>query len=137
MNNNNLFADQGMKIELELLDFAGNSEHITVTIVSDQAADFSQGLLGENTLLAKTILGKGTGVRLAYKVGDLVAVEILNIVAGETDLTQKELITRRQQEAERIQREIAQTNAANFASSFSGKWGDYDPDGIKNWENQA
>jgi hypothetical protein len=30
-------------------------------------------------------------------------------------------------------RQISQTTAANFAASFSGKWGDYDPDGVAKW----
>jgi hypothetical protein len=29
---------------------------------------------------------------------------------------------------------VDQTNAINFASSFSGKWGDYDPAGVEKWE---
>lgn len=134
MENGPRFADFGMKIELELMDSSGNLETIAVTIVSDQAADFSKGLLGENTLLAKTILGKTPGIRLGYKMGDLVAVQITQLDLLDVEPSQKELIDRRQAEAERIQREIAKTNAANFASSFSGKWGDYDPDGLKNWE---
>jgi hypothetical protein len=28
------------------------------------------------------------------------------------------------------------TNAMNFASSFSGKWGDYDPQGIEKWDDE-
>ena len=28
------------------------------------------------------------------------------------------------------------TNAQMFASSFSGKWGDYDPDGMDGWKEQ-
>jgi hypothetical protein len=32
-------------------------------------------------------------------------------------------------------REVEDTNAMVFASSFSGKWGDYDPDSIPKEKN--
>ena len=32
--------------------------------------------------------------------------------------------------------EIAKTNAQIFASTFEGKWGGYNPDGMEHWDDQ-
>ncbi len=134
MENQSLTVDLGMLLEIELLDRSDQPERLQVTIVPDQAADYRSGLLGESTLLAKTLLGQPAGVRLAYKAGDLVAVRILTITPAPGPLSDEQSASRRQEEVARIQREVAQRNAANFAASFSGKWGDYDPDGVDHWE---
>ena len=41
---------------------------------------------------------------------------------------------RRQEILDRAVSESDRTNALNFASSFSSKWGGYEPEGIEDWE---
>lgn len=131
-----LRARIGSQLTIELLDASGSSEKMDVTIVPDRAADFSRGLLGESTPLGKTLLDQPVGATLAYSVGDLRAVRIISISSIKEDIIESSA-ERRQQEAEKTRRDIARQNAANFAASFSGKWGDYDPDGMMNWDNNS
>ena len=126
----------GSRLVIELLDDSGNSEKMEVTIVPDRAADFSRGLLGESTPLGKTLLDQPAGSLLAYSVGDLKAVRVLSISTAQEDIIESSA-ERRQQEAEKTRRDIARQNAANFAASFSGKWGDYDPDGMEKWDDDG
>lgn len=120
-----------MRVVLELR--GAEDEQITVVIVPDASADFGRGLLGESTALAKTILGAKPGQTLDYRQGDLKAVRIISIEpAPEVDPLAA--AQRRRQEAARTEEEIAARNAAAFAASFSGKWGDYDPDGVEQWQ---
>lgn len=127
-------ASLGSHLLIELLDSSGRSEQMEVTLVPDHLADFSRGLLSESTPLAKTLLDQPAGTLLAYNVGDLKAVRILSITAGDMDEAASSA-ERRQKEIEKTRRDIDRQNAANFAASFSGKWGDYDPDGLANWDN--
>jgi hypothetical protein len=41
-----------------------------------------------------------------------------------------DLAAKRQTQFNKAVRDVERTNAINFASSFSGKWGDYDPDSL-------
>jgi hypothetical protein len=41
---------------------------------------------------------------------------------------------RRQEVIDKAVSESDRTNALNFASSFSSKWGGYEPAGIEDWE---
>ena len=121
-----------MRVSLELV--GEENELLTVVIVPDASANFSKGLLGESTALAKTILGAQVGHTLAYNQGDLKAVRILSVEpAPEVDPLAA--ARQRREEAARTEEEIAARNAAAFAASFSGKWGDYDPDGVAQWQD--
>lgn len=126
-------VDIGSRLVIELLEATGGSETMEVTVVPDRAADFSHGLLGESTRLGQVLLGQPVGAMLAYTAGDLRAVRVLSIAAADGDIVESSA-ERRQQEAEKIRLEIARQSAANFAASFSGKWGDYDPDGMQKWD---
>ena len=126
-------AALGMRLTIELLDASGNSEAMEVILVPDRSADFSRGLLGESTPLGRTLLDQPVGAILAYPVGDLKAVRLL-VANPVDDRIIEAAAEHRQQEVEKTMREIAQKNAATFAASFSGKWGDYDPDGVAHWE---
>jgi hypothetical protein len=50
--------------------------------------------------------------------------------AGDSALPRQEAMRKARQQVDR-------TNAILFASSFSGKWGDYDPGGIDHWDDPA
>lgn len=126
-------VDVGMHVEVELIDEGGGSERMAFDLVPKQAADFDQGLLGENTPLARAILDEPVGSVVPYWMGDICKVRILSARPIETaDLAdtavQREVALKKALDA------IERTNAAVFASSFSGKWGDYDPAGIEEWE---
>jgi hypothetical protein len=131
-----LRVDIGHRLVIELLDASGGSETMQVTVVPDRAANFSSGLIGESTRLGQTLLNQPAGALLAYPVGDLKAVRVLSIAPGDLGLVESSA-EQRQEAVEKTRLEIARQNATNFAASFSGKWGDYDPDGMAKWDLDA
>ena len=124
----------GTHVVVELLDAHGESEQLEFDLVPDQAAEFSRGYLGAGTPLALAILNKPAGATVAYRQADIRQVRILSIKAASglfiDDLTQQ-----REKAARKAQEQVQRTNAILFASSFSGKWGDYDPEGIEHWDD--
>lgn len=123
----------GAFVEIELINIKGQVESLAFDIVPEQAADFDRGRLGENTPLAQAILGKPAGSLLPYRMGDVQSVRILSISPSQIgDL--HDAGARRDIALKKALDAIERTNAAVFASSFSGKWGDYDPVGIEKWE---
>jgi hypothetical protein len=119
----------GCEVEVDLLDRAGNRERLRVVIVSDEAADFAHGYLGENTPLAKVLLGERVGTTIPYLKDDILGIEILT-VTKPTNKPPDDVAEKREAMMKKTMREVEDTNAMVFASSFSGKWGDYDPDSI-------
>jgi hypothetical protein len=110
-------------LSIELFDSSGHSEKMELTLVPDNLADFSRGLLGQSTPLGKTLIDQPEGAMLAYPVGDLTAVRILSISLTDQEELNSSAGLRQ--------------HAANFAASFSGKWGDYDPDGLDKWDQDS
>lgn len=125
----------GMQVELELIDLRGEAERIGVQIVTQRAADFAAGRLGENTPLAKAILGRFAGSVLTYRVGDLRQVKIISVLPAQLDKL-PDAEARREAAIRNALDEASQRDAMIFASSFSGKWGDYDPEGIEAWKKE-
>jgi len=119
-------------VELELSDNSGVVDRLSVDIVSDRSADFKAGFLGESTPLARTILDQPAGRTVQYRVGDLQTVRILSVSPSQAQADEN-AAARRQEAIQRAVAESDRTNAILFASSFSGKWGDYDPQGIEQW----
>jgi hypothetical protein len=119
----------GCEVEVDLMDRAGKKERLRFVIVPDEAADFSQGYLGDSTPLAKVLLGERTGTIIPYLKEDVLSIEILT-VTKTADKPPENLAEKRQAMMKKTMREVEDTNAMIFASSFSGKWGDYDPDSI-------
>ena len=119
----------GCRVILNLLDRSGEKDRLEINIVPDEAADFAGGFLGMGTPLAKAILGEQAGNTIPYLKDDIFAIEILSvepsIVKPPEDTQDK-----RQSSMEKTIREVEHMNAVVFASSFSGKWGDYDPDSL-------
>jgi hypothetical protein len=114
---------------LHLLDRTGNKERLEIDIVPDEAADFSQGFLGASTPLAKMLLGERAGCTIPYLKDDIFAIEILR-VEPSIDKPPDHIQESRQSRMDKVKQEVEHTNAVIFASSFSGKWGDYDPDSL-------
>jgi hypothetical protein len=119
----------GCQVEVDLLDRAGNKERLRVVIVLDESADFAHGYLGENTPLAKVMLGERAGTTIPYLKDDILGIEILE-VTRPTNQPPDDVAEKREAMMKKTMREVEDTNAMVFASSFSGKWGDYDPDSI-------
>lgn len=126
----------GRCVEVELVDVHGGVQHLTLNLVPDSQADFAQGFLGESTPLARAIQGAVAGSEVPYPVADIVKVRVLS-VGRSTNLPSPDASARREAAIRRAEAEIQRRNAISFASSFSGKWGDYDPDGIEKWEVES
>ena len=125
----------GTHIVVELLAASDETQSLEFDIVPDQAADFSRGYLGFTTPLAQAILDKPAGVTVPYRQADILTVRVLS-VSLSTSLPIQDLAQQRQEAASKALQQVQRTDAMIFASSFSGKWGDYDPDGIAHWEEK-
>jgi len=125
----------GTHVVIELLADSGETQRLEFDLVPDQAADFSRGYLGLSTPLANAILDQPAGVTVPYRQADILAVRILNVTES-TSLPLQDLAQQRQEAARKAIQQVQRTDAMIFASSFSGKWGDYDPDGIAHWEEK-
>jgi hypothetical protein len=67
---------------------------------------------------------------------DVFAIEILS-VSPSTKRPSESIQEKRLSTRNKVIREVEHTNAVIFASSFSGKWGDYDPDSLPSDEDSA
>lgn len=119
----------GCQVELDLKDRSGKKERLKFVIVEDEAADFANGYLSENTPLAKSLLGERAGNIIPYLKDDILSIEIIAINKPTRKPSYNAAEKRKAMMKKAIQ-EVEDTNAMVFASSFSGKWGDYDPDSI-------
>ncbi len=121
----------GLLVQVEIT-YQSEQERLELVIVPDEQADYAAGFLGAGTPLAQTILGETVGSVIPYFTGDAISVKILSIAAGKAP--GEDVAARRQQTLRQAVEQADRTNAMIFASSFSGKWGDYDPQGIEKWE---
>jgi hypothetical protein len=124
----------GMQVEIELVDLEGTVEHQVFVIVPDKLADYAHHLLGEGTPLAKALMGRTLEEEVPYLLDDIVTVRILAVRSAVSDAT-FDAASQREAEYRQALADFEKRNAAAFAASFSGKWGDYDPDGVEKWEN--
>jgi len=119
----------GSKVEVILRDRQGREERLAATIVTDDAADYTHGFLGQSTPLAQALMGERVGTVIPYLKDDIYSIEIVAATKSELDAP-KDAAIKRQAALNKAARAVEDTNAMVFASSFSGKWGDYDPDSI-------
>jgi hypothetical protein len=119
----------GTHVSLELITADGETERLEFDLVVNRSADFARGFLGESTPLAQAILGQSAGRTVLYQNADIRAVRILAVSPPQA--TPEDAEARRQQTLRKAIRQSDATNAILFASSFSGKWGDYDPTGLE------
>jgi hypothetical protein len=123
-----LRASLGMHVVVDLV-FKDGGDRLEFDIVPDNQADFSHGFLGVGTPLAQAVLGRTAHSVIPYKVDDGLEVRILSVSPSQkapsedAQARHEELIRKAIEHSDR-------TNAMIFASSFSGKWGDYDPTGF-------
>ncbi len=126
-------ADLGMRVTLELISIS-EIEQMEVEIVPDQFADIRLGFLGIGSMLAKAILGHKTGDLVPSLVDLTEKIRLLSVMPSPNAPPQ-EIAERRTQNLRKAIDDSDHTNAIIFASSFSGKWGDYDPNSIKESED--
>lgn len=119
----------GQLIQVEIA-YTDETERHEFVIVPDDQADFQAGFLGEGTPLAQAILGKAVGEQISYFTGDARSVRVISIASTQKTPSQ-DAAARREETIKKALAEADRTNAMIFASSFSGKWGDYDPDAIE------
>jgi hypothetical protein len=122
-------ALSGAHVELELIDASGEREGLSFDIVPDKLADFKNGFLGEKTPLAQAINGHFADERVPYQVDEIVEIHILDVQRSQAS-PDKGIEARRQAALRKAVKQSDLTNAVLFASSFNGKWGDYDPTGL-------
>jgi hypothetical protein len=126
----------GMQVEIDLVDQVGYSERQVIVIVPDEHADYEHGLLGEGTPLARALMGKTVGEEIPYRLDTIVSVRILAVRSVDI-ASAAEAASKRKAEYRKAIEDLDKRNAAAFAASFSGKWGDYDPDGIEKWDKDS
>jgi hypothetical protein len=122
----------GAHVELELIDEQGGRETLAVDIVKAQSADLAQGFLGANTPLAKALRGHTAGSTVPYSMGDIRSVTIVRVTPSQS-IAPSGARERRKAVLQKALSDAERTSAEIFASSFSGKWGDYDPQGMAGW----
>ena len=123
----------GVQVEIEFVDEEGSTEKQVFIIVPDKFADYASGFLGESTPLAQTLMGRTVGETVPYHLDTLSSLRILTIRLVEVD-SLGEAASQREAEYRKALQDLNKRNAAAFAASFSGKWGDYDPDGVEAWD---
>lgn len=115
------------RVQVELVNEAGEAEPREFSIVVARQADLKSGLLDENTPLGQLLLGRHAGETIPYRAGDLTEVRILAVQAGEGAILSDAAAKRRQN----VQKATAQSEITNqmiFATASGSKWGDYDVD---------
>lgn len=132
-NRQNAQVGLGSHVEIELIDESGKAELMAFQLVPAKQADMSRGLLSAEAPLGQAVRGKFVGAILPYVKGDIRQLRIVSASPGQT-VTGADAESRRASILERARNDAERTNAQMFASSFSGKWGDYDPDGMDEWD---
>ena len=117
-------------VEIEMVDSSGESERLAFDIVPEAKADFYAGYLGENTPLARAILGCHIGNRVVYRAGSETCKVTVLSVRASTSPEAGEGAEQRKAAVQQARQQIDRTNAMIFASTVEGKWGEYDTDSI-------
>ena len=131
---NQLKASLGTHVIIDLVVNDG-TDRLEFDIVPDKQADFSHGFLGLSTPLAQAILGRAAHSIVPYKVNDGREIRILSVSPSQS-VPSEDAQKRHEEIVRKAIEHSDRTNAMIFASSFSGKWGDYDPAGFSEDENE-
>jgi len=123
----------GSHVEIELIDESGKAEPMAFQLVPAKQADMSRGLLSAEAPLGQAVRGKFVGAVIPYVKGDIRRIRIVRAGAGQA-VAGEDAEVRRAAILERARNDAERTNAQMFASSFNGKWGDYDPAGVDEWD---
>jgi hypothetical protein len=131
--NHDLKVWPGRHVDLHIRYTDGESEDLSLEVVSDQAADFEKGFLGESTRLAKAILGQSAGSTVKYQAGEVK----IKSVSFSTVTAPEDAAKRREDTIQKAVDDSYRTSVMLFASSFNGKWGDYDPKSLQDEEDSS
>ena len=115
------------RVLLDLVDSSGAADRREFTLVTGKQADIKSGLLDENSLLGRTLLGHCAGEVVPYSVADLREVRILSVVGGGESISTDAAGKRRAA----VRKAVAQSEITNqmiFSTASGSKWGDYDVD---------
>ena len=123
----------GSHVEIDLIDEQGHAERLAFDLVPAKQADMGRGLLSADAPLGKAVRGKFVGALIPYPMGDIRQIRIVSVGPGQSSGAVDAQV-RRAAVLQKALHDADRTNAQMFASSFSGKWGDYDPDGVDKWD---
>jgi len=125
----------GSHVEIDLIDEAGHAERMAFDLVLAKQADISRGLLSAEAPLGKAVRGKFVDALIPYAMGDIRQIRIVSVGPEEVSAL-SDAEARRAAVLQKALDDAERTNAQMFAASYSGKWGDYDPDGVDGWNEQ-
>lgn len=128
-------AQQGAQVTVELIDEAGGSERLEITLVPDDRADLRRGFLGLGTPLGRRLLGQEAGSTLPYSQGDVISVHVLAVVPG--DVPETGAAAGRQAVLQEAVARSETEDILRLALTVDVKWGSYDPDGLAPGEPPA
>ena len=117
----------GCHVVVELVGADGNRENLEFDLVPERAADFGRGLVSAESPLGAAVRGRFEGDEVEYRMGDICRVHITSVGPAQHD-SGLDAQAHREKILEEARRKAERTNAGMFASSFSGKWGDYNTD---------
>jgi len=112
-------------VTLLLFTASGASEQLTLHLVADGQAEPRQGFNGISAPMSRAILGHSEDETIAYTQGDITRIYILSVAPLQSTAPQPSGDV-----LQAAMEGIQHTNMVLFASSYSSKWGDYDPDVI-------
>ena len=135
METNRLSIDTGCKVTLELVDRSGETELRQLTLVPSERADFKSGLLDENAPLGSLLLGRFAGQTLPYRQGDLKEVRILSVEPAGAP-SSSDAADQRRADVKTAEAQSEITSQMIFASARGSKWGDYEVDIEKLFEEE-
>ncbi len=111
------------KVELELFTESGEREPLVVQLAEGRSANLAEGWMDIDAPLGRAIRGQVVGARVPYRMGDIVAVRIVQV--SPVDVPTDDAEARRQQILEEARRKSEQTTQEIFSSTYGSKWGAY------------
>ncbi len=135
MEGKRIAIQSGCRVEIELVDRQGETEKRILTLVPTDKADFKSGLLDEDAPLGRILQGHFAGQTIPYRQGDLKEVRILS-VEPPTGPASDEAARQRRADVKNAEAQSEATSQMIFASARGSKWGDYDVDIEKLFEEE-
>jgi hypothetical protein len=125
----------GCRVLVELVESTGEVDRRVFTIVSPQQADFKTGLLDESAPLARALMGHFAGQTLPYRVGGLKEVRILEVKSLGGPVS-SDAAEQRRADVKSAEAQSEITSQMIFAGARGSKWGEYDVDIEKFFEEE-
>lgn len=119
----------GCHVVVDLIDEEGGREPLEFDLVPEEGADFERGFVSAESPLGQAVRGKYEGGEVEYQMGDIRRLRIVRVGPAQQEIDE-DAAARRRQVLDEARRKAERTNADMFASSFSGKWGDYSTDEV-------